>query len=214
MPHSTYFTFCIALMAILNPIGNAAIFIGMTHGRTMAEQRASASTCSFAVLVILVVSVWLGQAMLALFGISVGDFGAAGGLIVLLIGLSMIRAKTHTYEVTQRQMRASSAAHEPIAVVPMAIPIIAGPGAIATVVTHDALFSSFWGRILESAICAAAAVIVGFVLYLSPWVSRVLGDKGMKIVTRIMGMVICAIAIQMMAHGIMRIFHLPIYARA
>ena len=95
---------------------------------------------------------------------------------------------------------------ESIGVVPLAMPIIAGPGAISMLISHGYLFNTVGTKLLESVICIVMAVIVGVVLFISPWLKRLLGDFGINIVTRVMGLILCAIAFQMIISGIIVAF--------
>ena len=200
--HTDTLRFIIATLAILNPVGNAMLFLGMTTGRPLAEIRKEAIKCTIAVGIILVITVWLGAHLLQIFGVSLSAFSVAGGIIVFLIGLSLLQTESKTHHYHKKDQLEKAQSKPSIAVVPMAIPIIAGPGAIATLMTHTALFNTPMKKITESLFCVGLALITGCVLYLAPLIAKALGEEGVKIVTRIMGLIICAIAIQMIINGI------------
>ncbi len=208
MDITIYLTFAISMFAVLNPIGNAALYIGMTSQYSPGKQKKTALVCTFSITVIMLLSIWIGQAMLQAFGISVGAFAVAGGMIVFLIGLGMVRTEPLTHHYQPNKPAPANESHGHIAVVPLAIPIIAGPGAISAIIAHAYLFNTFNYRAIESLICIILAGVVGFILTVAPWVAKLLGEDGMKIVTRIMGLVLCAIAVQMTAGGIIELFKL------
>jgi multiple antibiotic resistance protein len=210
-----YLTFIGGLIAILNPIGNTAIYIGMTSQLEPHEQKKCAIHCAFAIALILLLSTWLGKYVLIAFGISIEAFGTAGGLIVLLIAINMLRGQphrasyhTHIEEKTSRlkiphKPKRLSIKHQ-IAVVPLAIPIIAGPGAITKVI-YQSTKAPFQGQIMISLIVICAAALIGIVLYFAPFINKILGEYGMKIVTRIMGLMLAAIACNMLGSNIVKL---------
>lgn len=200
-------TFLAGLLAVLNPIGNAAIFVSLVSERTKADQHKAAVKCAIAVAIIMVLVVWVGLPLLHFFGISLGAFQIAGGLVVLLIGLSMIRAKSHSNDYDQPSKQQSSKNKTSVAIVPMAMPIIGGPGAISAIIAHAPAFPSVTDHIILTICCIILSAVIGAVLWFAPLVSKILGDEGMRIATRIMGLVLAAIAVQMMAGGVAFFVH-------
>jgi len=199
-------TFVVAMLAILNPIGNAALFLGLMEDAAQQDYRREAIKTAIAVCLILWFSVWFGLRLLHLFEISVSAFTLAGGVIIFLIGLKMVQGKTHTHHVSGSRTNNQIDTEQSIAVVPMSMPIIAGPGAISTLVMHSSVFPTVSARLEESIICLILAFLVGLVLAIAPTVARLLGHAGMKIVTRLMGLVIASIAVQMILGGITTAF--------
>ena len=211
-------TFTVGMIAILNPIGNTAIYIGMTANMKRKTQHKCAIHCAIAVCIILLASIWFGQPILALFGISIGAFGSAGGIIVLIIALNMLKGKPHTpnyhthneentshlTQVNGTSTNSRNLKHQ-IGVVPMAIPIIAGPGAISTVIAHSYLFPSYQQKTLESVIAICLSLAIGIILFFGPLIGKILGEYGMKIVTRVMGLILAAIAMQMLTSSLIKL---------
>lgn len=204
--HTSYFaSFFVSIFAITNPVGNLAIFIGLTSDYTRSQQRKTALVTGFAVLISLLLSLWLGIAILDAFGISVSAFEVAGGLIILLIGLSMLRAKKS--EMSHSDKEHSAALDRPsVAVIPMAIPIVAGPGAMTTVIIAAKNFSSLGDKFILSGECLAMALIIAVIFFFAGFIGKVLGPSGVKITSRIMGLILAAIAISMMAEGLRGLF--------
>lgn len=198
-------SFFVSMLAITNPFGNLAIFIGLTSNRTDNEKRRIAITVCISVAVVLTLTVWTGDYILKIFGVSLASFQVAGGLIITLIGLSMMRSEKSSVLHTKEESKLSQT-RESIAVVPLTIPIIAGPGAIATVIMMVKDHASFWDRLRYSGASLGIALIVGIMLYFSPFFARLLGEPGLKIATRIMGMVLVSIAISMAAKGLGGLF--------
>lgn len=127
-------TFAAALFAMMNPVGNAGIFASMTGDQTPADQRRIAWTSAFAALVIALVTLWAGPVILSFFGISIAALRTAGGIVVLLIGLAMLRGdNSHRHSAPEADHAAQS---DNPAVVPIAIPLLAGPGTLATILAN------------------------------------------------------------------------------
>ena len=189
-----------ALFSIMNPIGNLGVFAGMTADRSPAEARQIAWTCAAAVTVTLVIVTWSGTLLLALFGITVDALRAAGGVVVLLIGLHMLANNPgHRHspaELADARPRAS------IAVVPLAIPIVAGPGTMATVLVAAQQQPTVLDKVEISLVVVALAALCGLVFSFAAPLSRTLGEAGMGVVTRVMGMVLATIAMGMLAEGL------------
>ena len=194
-------TFAAAMFTITNPIGNAALFVGMTGDRTVAEKRRIAIASAIATAVILVVVTWVGESILHFFGVSIPALEATGGLIIGVIGMSMLHAKAsgvHTKDEERDEAKEKSS----IAVVPLAMPIVAGPGTITTVVVTTHKYAGFGSNLTISLVSIAAAVVVGMCFLLAEPLARVLGVSGTNILTRFMGLILLAIAIGMLATGL------------
>jgi len=197
-------TFAIAMLTIANPIGALAIFAGMTADYTDSEKKQSAYKAAFGVAVILLLVTWAGKYLLEMFGITPPGLEVAGGVIIALMGLSMLHSKTS--EMSQNKDEENEAKSRPsIAVVPMAMPIIAGPGGITTVILATHKFPSIEEKLAVSTICVAIAAIIWLCLYFAAPISRMLGVAGMNIVTRIMGIVLTVMAFQMLTTGLKKL---------
>jgi multiple antibiotic resistance protein len=206
MPESAHFLkFVAALFAILNPFGNMAIFLSVTADRSSAERRRIAITTSVAVLIVLLVSALIGQEILHFFGISIGAFRLAGGLIILLIALSMLHAKPSGVHHSAGEEADGRQKDDP-SVFPLAIPVIAGPGAMATVILHVQHAEGIIGLAVAGAVIVSLCLVLLVTLLAAGLLSVVLGSTGMNVLTRLMGMVLAAISVEMMAGGIAELF--------
>lgn len=198
--------FIVGLIAITNPFGNMAIFLGLTSKKTLPEKRHLALVATLAIVIILLTSTWLGDGILKSFGISLSAFELAGALVITLVGLSLLSA--HKSEFSHTDEEATEAkTKESIAVVPLAIPIIAGPGAITTLIIYAHKFPGVVDKLTQSLIDIGVAIFIGLILYFSDKISRVLGIAGVKILTRVMGLILIAMAMQMLISGLMPVLH-------
>ena len=200
LPEAALISFITALFSMMNPIGNVGVFAGMTTDRPEAEARRIAWTCAGAIAITLLIVAWTGSLLLEFFGITVDSLRAAGGVIVLLIGLHMLSNKSeHQHspaEVEDANTRAS------IAVVPLAIPIVAGPGTMAAVLVAAQQHPSILSKVEMSIVILALAALSGLLFRFAAPISKRLGKSGMGVVTRVMGMILAAIAMGMLADGL------------
>lgn len=193
-------SFMAALFSMANPIGGVAVFAGLTGGRDAAETRRIAWSSATAIAVTLLVVTWTGSVVLSFFGITVDSLRAAGGLIVLMIGLHMLFNKAeHKHSDSELEEAASSAS---IAVVPMAIPIVAGPGTMTTVLVAAQQAPAVLGKVEMSATIIGFSVLCGVLFNFAQPISRWLGEAGVGVVTRVMGMILAAIAMGMLSEGL------------
>jgi MarC family membrane protein len=202
---SEFVKFAAALFAILNPFGNTAIFLSVTADRSDAERRQIALIASLAVLITLAVAAVLGQDILALFGISIGSFRIAGGLIILLIALSMLHARPSGVHHSAQEETDGQQKDNP-AIFPLAIPVIAGPGAMATVILYAQHAQGVGGAIAIGAVIVLMCLILLVTLRAAGRLSGLLGATGMNVLTRLMGMILAAIAVEMIAGGLTELF--------
>ena len=202
---SEFLKFAAALFAIMNPFGNIAIFLSITADRSDAERRKIASLTAAAVLITLLVAAVLGQQILALFGISVGAFRIAGGLIILILALSMLHAQPSGVHHSAQEEDAGRAKDNP-AVFPLAIPVIAGPGSMATVILYSQHAQGALGWTTIGAVIVLLCGVLLLALYAADRVAKFLGTTGINVLTRLMGMVLAAIAIEMIAGGLVELF--------
>lgn len=205
MSKAELITFVIAMLAITNPIGNLAIFASLTADKTTQEKRKTALVAGFAILIILILVTWTGDLLLRAFGIDIASFETAGGLIIALMGISMLHAKTSPIHHGEKD-QADAEVKTNVAVVPIAIPIVAGPGAITTIVVNTHHYHTFDDKLLISAVSIVIALILWIAFYFSAPVSRLMGPSGINIVTRIMGIILASIAFGMMASGFKALF--------
>ena len=157
-------------------------------------------TSVVAIAITLLIVTWTGSAVLAFFGINVDSLRAAGGVIVLIIGLHMLFNKSeHKQTETERE---DAQTRSSIAVVPIAIPIVAGPGTMATVLVAAQQHETLLGRAEISTVVIALSALIGLLFSFSRPISRWLGESGLGVVTRVMGVVLAAIAMGMLADGL------------
>ena len=197
--------FFINLLAITNPFGNSGVYLGLVGNRSKEEQNRIAIKTAFASMIIFFIVTWVGQSVLDLLHLSIYDFKIAGGLVLVMIGLSMLKSEKSTISHTQEEYD-EAAEKESIAIVPLAIPIIAGPGAISSILVALEHYNKLPAKIIMSGIEVLVAIVIAAVLYFAAALSKCLGVSGIKIITRIMGLIIIAIAFDMITSGLGKIY--------
>lgn len=193
-------TFIAALFSMMNPIGNVGVFAGMTAERNELEAKKIAWTSAMACAITLLIVTWTGGTLLQFFGINVHELRAAGGVIVLVIGLHMLFNKSEHKQSSSETADAQT--RNSIAIVPLAIPIVAGPGTMATVIVAAERHPGIMAKVDMSAAVIALSILTGFLFAYSKPIAKWLGESGMAVVTRVMGMVLTAIAMGMLTSGI------------
>ncbi len=197
-----------SLFVVCSPISALPALINLSYGRTVEEKKKIAITASIAVAIILTVVTWIGLPFLNAFGIKVPAFQIAGGFVLVLIALSMLNAQPSRIQQTSED-QAEAFRKASIAVVPLAMPIMAGPGAITTVIVAASTWTGIVDHILLSICAALVALTTGSVLYFASHIERILKHTGINIVTRIGGLILASMAVQSIAnglHGLMQIY--------
>ncbi|WP_281492193.1 MarC family protein [Desulfosarcina cetonica] len=191
------------LLRIMNPIANTPVFLGLTAGNDPATMRriaAKALTISFVIIVVFSAG---GKLIFDLFGITLSAFRIMGGILVALVGYQMLHGGEHSsvQHPSEEDKRKSLDAELEVAITPLAMPILAGPGTIATAMN----FAS-GGGVSEFIVTVGAFVLLCIITY-AFFVSgkrmvKYIGDNGIKVVTRLMGLILAVIGVQMLIQGV------------
>jgi multiple antibiotic resistance protein len=197
----------IALLAIVNPIGAVPFFILFTQNFSRAERRRTIRISSFSAFVVIAVSALAGLKIIEFFGISIASFQVGGGMLLLISAVSMLNAQpaeTKPQDLTEGQEKADAGAS--IAVVPLTVPLLTGPATISTIVIYAERTRHWW----ELAVLVGYGVVVGVAAFLafsaSGRIAQWLGRTGINVMTRLMGLVLAALAVEIMADGLVKLF--------
>lgn len=185
-----------SLFAIMNPLVAVPFFAAITEEYSKRQRNRLALSATIAVAITLATAAAFGDEILDFFAISIGSFRIAGGIIVLLMGLSLIRPSAAA-DVKPAAENARSQA-----ICPIAIPLLAGPGAIAAIIVFCNSASRTCDYVTLAAVIAVMVGIVYLTLRVAVPVARFFGDLGLTVVSRLLGMVVVAIAIDMATIGI------------
>ena len=193
----------IALFAIVNPIGSLPIFINATHRWPKADRNKTARIAGLTVFMILTLAAFFGDITLNFFGIGIPSFQVGGGILVLLNAINMMYAKPMNQTMDEA---AAMAEREVIAVFPISIPLLAGPGAISTIIIAAEASGGLLGHLSMVLPIFAVCFLVWFILRLSANIALNLGTIGINIVTRLMGLILTAMAVESIAKGLAGLF--------
>lgn len=200
----------LAFMVLINPFSALTLFINLTRGYSMPNRRKVARVACLTIFITISFFTVAGETLLKLLGISIGSFQMAGGILVFLIAINMMNGDGNPVKPDQENFEVDYVPHAPpttaAAVVPLAIPMMIGPGGISTVIIYSSQISGIWG---VSAVIIAGLLISVFcylALMAAGRISRVLGDTGLNIMSRIMGMLLAAVAIEIIVSGLRTLF--------
>ncbi|GMT42201.1 MAG: UPF0056 inner membrane protein [bacterium] len=193
------------IMAIVDPVGCVGIFLILTSGQTLMERRKTAIIAPLTMAVVLILSMVLGERFLWFFGIGIPSFQIGGGILVLLVSLDMLKARTTRFKETPEEVREAEDKAN-IAVVPLGMPLLAGPGAITAVIIQSHSATTTQGAAIIIGIIMAISFITWLTFRLALPISSLMGQTGMNIVTRLMGLILMAIAVETIAHGLKALF--------
>ena len=194
-------TVFLGFFAIMNPIANTAVFAGLTSSKAKSEQIKIASKALIITFIVILLFSVLGKAIFHLFGITLPALRIAGGILVFIVGYHMLHgdnSKLHTAEQNY---------DSDIAVSPLAVPLLAGPGTIATAMNYSA--SGGWGEIIVTVAMFAILCIITFLCFIySSKILAIIGESGLSIITRLMGLILTVIGAQMLIIGVSSVMHL------
>ncbi len=199
--HELFLKLFAALFAIMSPIANLPVFLSLTAGRPVAEQRRIAATVIVALVIGSVIVAVGGNALLRVFGLGIQDFRLAGGFLILLIALNMVSGEKSQAHHGSAKERAETPKDNP-AIYPLTVPILLGPGTISTMIIFRAQAESAAGDIAYAAAVGGAIVLLAIAFFAAPFLSRVLGVTAVAIMSRLMGMILAAIAMEMMVDSL------------
>ncbi len=195
-----------AFFAIMNPFVNLPIFLAMTDGFTVAEQRKLVLRLAVFALIMCGAILVAGQQIIAAFGISVDDFRIAGGLVLMHIAWSMLNGGSFASHSGTDKEREHMSQLNSLAFYPLTFPIIVGPGTIATIIVYTAHSETLATLVTLGAVLAVVILVLSAVLFFASFFGKVLSDSMRVITTRLMGMILLAIAVDMLVAGLRAVF--------
>jgi multiple antibiotic resistance protein len=188
--------------AIMNPIANTPVFLGLTAGDDAATRRAVAFQAVLAAFLIITVFCLLGSVIFKLFGITLPAFRITGGVLVALIGYQMLHSnQSAVHHPSDADQRRSSRAAALSMATPLALPILAGPGTIATAMNFASTGGTAEMILTIIAFGVLCAITFAFFVF-GEGLTRFLGSSGLNVITRIMGLILAVIGVQMLIDGL------------
>ena len=199
-----YLRFVVTLTAVVDPFLAVPFFLALTAQRSEAERSRLAQVVAFTVFVVLAAAVFIGEALLLFIGASLPAFRVGGGLVLLLMALAMLNAQAGGVRQSQAEAKELEEG-ELHGVVPLAIPLLAGPGAISTsIIAAEGASLLRQGTIV---LCIAVVCVVSWLtMRAAHRIAARMGTTGLNVATRILGLLLAAMAVQTMAVGLKQLF--------
>jgi len=199
----------ITLLAIVNPLAIVPFFIHYTQGFSREQRRRTIAISSFSAFVVIAISALAGLHILDFFGISLASFQVGGGMLLLTSALNMLNAQPAEAKPASHELEdgaAKAAMGASIAVVPLTIPLLTGPATMSTVVIYAEKAKTF----LQLSTLVGYGVVIGLAtalcFALAQPIARVLGKTGINVMTRLMGLILAALAVEVMSDGLVKLF--------
>jgi len=191
----------IALIAIVDPIGCLPLFLSLTGQHKKINKKNVVKMTAITVFIILVTSLFLGYKILNMFGITMPSFQICGGILLLIMAISMMLGKHQIIESGQN----GKSDKELIAFVPLSIPLLAGPGAMSNMIIAAHQAPNFVNQSFLVLPCLAVSLLIWLTLSFAENISKVIGAIGTKIITRVMGLLLGSMAIEFITRGVLDI---------
>lgn len=201
---AAYIKIFVAMVVIVNPLGIIPIFVTMTAGHTDADRKRIARIAAQTVAVALIISTLLGEKVLEMFGISIASFKVGGAILIMLNAIAMMQAAPTRDKQTPEEAE-EAVAKASIAVVPLGIPLLAGPGAMSTIVIYASEKKAVLHLGAVVLMVIAVAVVTWLALRIATKVGRLISTTTLNVATRIMGLLLAALAVEIFASGIVEL---------
>jgi len=186
---------------LVDPFAVIPVFLSMTPGDAAPKRKETARAAAVTCFIVLAAFAAAGGLIFKVFGITLAAFKIAGGIILTMIGLEMLQARSSGTKQSPEET-AEGAAREAIGVIPLGIPMLAGPGAISTVMILAGESRRWWQFGVIFLVVALTSAISYWVLSAADRVGRYLGETGIRIMTRLMGLLLTAVAVQFIINGL------------
>ncbi|MBF4470251.1 MULTISPECIES: MarC family NAAT transporter [Flavobacterium] len=195
----------VALFSVLNPIGTVPIFVGLTQDDSKQECSRISLWTSINVFLILIISFFIGKYVLSFFGISIDSLRIAGGLIIVSSGFSLLSGKFNKKRGINKKIETDAQKRNDIALTPLAIPMLAGPGSISLLIAFYQEHHKTNELIIASLAILAIAIAIFIILRSAHYLAQILGASGIVAISRIVGFIVVAIGIQYIVSALINI---------
>ncbi len=194
-----------ALFSVINPLGAIPIFVGLTIDDSMGERSRISFWTAVNVFIILIISFFIGQYVLAFFGISIDALRIAGGFIIVNSGFSLLTGKFKKTRGVNKKVENDAQSRNDIALTPLAIPMLAGPGSISLLIAMYQDYQQIDQQIIACLAMGAVAAVIFLMLRSAHYLSRILGASGIVAISRIIGFIVIAIGVQYISSSVVNI---------
>ena len=201
----SYAEITIALFVLLDPIGAVPIFVTLTANYTPKERRRTIDLAAATAFIVLVVALLAGDPLFHILGISIASFTVGGGIILMLMAIAMLHARPSRVSRADEEVD-EAARRAAVAVVPLGIPVAAGPGAISAALIYGERAKNWTEDAIVLGIIGLVVICLWVALRLAEPTKRILGTTGINVVTRLLGLILMALAVEFIAKGLLELF--------
>lgn len=194
-----------SLFSVVNPLGAVPVYLAMTPHYSKKDRIKTAFNTSLYFVLILLVFFSLGSYILSFFGISINAMRIAGGLVILSSGYALLSGESTKRKGIDQNVEKEAMEKEDISFTPLAMPLLSGPGSISLLISLNAEYTGWEPRLIVVGVVICVGILVYLILRLAPFLSQLLGVAGLKAISRIMGFIVMAIAVQYIITGIYRL---------
>ncbi len=200
-----FFAVLAGLFSVVNPIGVVPVFLAMTPHYSKAERAKTARSTAIYFTLILLVFFFAGTYILGFFGVSLSAMRIAGGIIILLSGYSLLNAKQAKDRTYDKKVEDEALTKTDISFSPLAMPLLSGPGSISLLISLFSEHDNWTARLIIVSVIIINGILVFFILRSAPYLFRLLGEAGMRALSRIMGFIVMAIGVQYIIGGVVKL---------
>lgn len=205
-PHATQLIKpLVALLAIINPLGIVPFFLALTEGASPEQRKRTITTCAISSFLVIAISALLGTQLLQFFSISLASFQVGAGLLLLITAIGMLNAAPSALRSTPEELDEAGTSQS-IAVVPLTVPLLTGPAAISTVIVYADKNRHWAGLLVLVFYGVVAAVVIAVTFRAAERIAGLIGKTGINIMTRLMGLLIAALSVELMSEGLLKLF--------
>ncbi len=201
----SYAEIAVALLVLLDPIGAVPVFVTLTANHSAEERRRTINQASATAFIVLMVAFLAGDPLFHILGISIASFTVGGGVILMLMAIAMLQARPSRVNRAEEEVD-RAARRAAVAVVPLGIPVAAGPGAISAALIYGEQAKNWTDDAIILGIFALVIACFWIALNLAGPTKRVLGTTGINVVTRLLGLILMAVSVQFIANGLIALF--------
>jgi multiple antibiotic resistance protein len=195
-----------ALFSVMNPFGTVPVFVGLTQEQTKKERKNIAFKTSLNVLIILLISFFLGKYILLFFDISINSLKIAGGLIIVSSGFALLTGEFSKHKgMKRKKVKEDVESRSEISLTPLALPMIAGPGTISLLITYNQEFTSVNNIMIIILAIVLSASSIFMILNSSYYIVKILGASGINALSRIIGFVVISIGIEFIISAVLSV---------
>ncbi|RZJ63709.1 MAG: NAAT family transporter [Flavobacterium sp.] len=194
-----------ALFSVINPLGAVPIFVGLTADDSKKERSRISLWTAINVFIILVISFFVGQYVLTFFGISIDALRIAGGFIIVNSGFSLLTGKFSKTRGVNKEVEEDAQQRNDIALSPLAIPMLAGPGSISLLIALHQDYTEMNEQLITVGAIAGVGLVIFLVMRSAHYLSRILGASGIVAISRIIGFIVIAIGVEYISSSVVNI---------